>query len=51
MKQDSGSVQAGLSTFNAVLVGCVTVSLWTPIYDEPVTPKLWAFVTVGSALR
>lgn len=48
---DVGNIRAGLSTFNAVLVGSVTASLWTPLYDEPLSLKVWGFIVLGSVLR
>lgn len=51
MKQDPGAIQAGLTTYNGILVGCVTASLWTPIYNEPLSIKIWAFIVVGSIIR
>jgi len=50
MKQELSSIKAGLTTYNAVLVGCVTASLWTPLYAEPLSEKIWAFIILGSML-
>ncbi|CAL8109150.1 unnamed protein product [Orchesella dallaii] len=50
MRQDPSSIEAGLTTYNAVLVGTVTSSLWTPLYGEAVGITVWTFIIIGAAL-
>lgn len=49
-RQDMSAINAGLTTYNAVLVGSVTAALWTPLYKQELTLTMWAFIVLGSAL-
>lgn len=51
LKQECVLINSGLTTFNAVLVGSITISLWTPTFGEPVPGKLWVFIILGAVFR
>ncbi|CAG7699408.1 unnamed protein product [Allacma fusca] len=48
LKQELRHIQSGLTTFNAVLIGSVTVSLWSPTFGVAVPLKLWVFIILGA---
>lgn len=50
MRQDTTSISAGLTTFNAVLVGTLASSI-SIAQGEFLAVKLWGIIIVGAALR
>ncbi|OXA55896.1 urea transporter 2 isoform X2 [Folsomia candida] len=49
-RQDYAHINAGLTTYNAVLIGSVTSALWFPLYKIEINFLIWAFIVLGAAL-
>nr|CAD7264809.1 unnamed protein product [Timema shepardi] len=50
MKQNSASISAGLTVYNPLLVGLVTVSVLPTMYDIQVDPMIWVFMMAAAVL-
>nr|CAD7399628.1 unnamed protein product [Timema poppensis] len=50
MKQNSASISAGLTVYNPLLVGLVTVSVLPAMYDIQMDPMIWVFMMAAAVL-